>query len=69
MFLSWFNNGDATRILEYSLNTPFDLTTMSLVTSAGILLTTSDDNGVDNPSGMSFSKNGKRIFIVSHAHN
>ena len=69
MFLSWFNNGDATRILEYSLNTPFDLTTMSLVTSAGILLTTSDDNGVDNASGMSFSKNGKRIFIVSHAHS
>ena len=68
IFLSWFNNGDATRILEYSLNNPFDLTTMSLVTSAGILLTTSNDNGVDNASGMSFSKNGKRIFIVSHAH-
>ena len=33
MFLSWFNDGDGTRILEYNLNTPFDLTTMSLVTS------------------------------------
>ena len=69
MFLSWFNSGDATRLLEYDLNTPFDLTTMSLVTSAGIPLTTSDDNGVNNAAGISFSTNGKRIFIVSHAHN
>ena len=50
------------RILEYKLSTPYDLTTMSLVLSAGINL----GSHVANPMGMEFSENGKRIFIADH---
>ena len=36
---------------------------------AGIEIPTSTLNGVENPNGMRFSANGKRIFIISHADN
>ncbi len=52
------------RLLEYQLSTPYDLATISLVTSAGIAL---DGQGVVNPNTMRFSANGKRIFIISHS--
>jgi hypothetical protein len=51
------------RLLEYQLSTPYDLATISLVTTAGIAL---DGQGVSNPNSMRFSANGKRIFVVSH---
>ena len=54
------------RLLEYDLSTPYDLTTISLVTTAGIAL---DGQGVSNPMGMQFSANGKRLWIVSHTNN
>ena len=57
--------GEKPRLLEYQLSSPYDLATISLVTSAGIAL---DGQGVSNPNTMRFSANGKRIFIVSHTN-
>ena len=57
------------RLYEYNLSTPYDVSTLSIVTTAGIEIPTSTLNGVENPNGMRFSANGKRIFIISHADN
>ena len=54
-----------TRLLEYKLSTPYDITDLSLVTTAGIEL----EDEVSNPQTMRFSANGKRIFIVDHLGN
>ena len=54
------------KLYEYTLSTPYDLSTLSIVKSAGIGFSDSSTNGVDNPSGMRFSPGGKRIFITSH---
>ncbi len=73
LFLIWFEaNGDidvGARLLEYTLSTPYDLRTLSIVTSAGIEFDEPDESSkyVDNPASMRFSPNGKRIFITSHA--
>ena len=53
-----------TRLLEYQLSTPYDLTTISLVTNAGMEL----EEEVSNPKGMRFSSNGKRIWAVNHTN-
>ncbi len=69
LFLIWMDAADAdvgARLLEYTLSTPYDLTTLSLVTTAGIELSRSTTNGVENPASMRFSSNGKRIFVISH---
>ncbi|MDA9077010.1 autotransporter outer membrane beta-barrel domain-containing protein [Candidatus Pelagibacter sp.] len=68
LFLLFYDDVDSDvggRLYEYNLSTPYDVSTLSLVLTAGIAVpkTTS---GVDNPSGMKFSANGKRIFIVGH---
>ena len=68
LFLLFFDNEDSDvggRLYEYNLSTPYDVSTLSLVLTAGIAVpdTTS---GVNNPSGMKFSSDGKRIFIVGH---
>ena len=55
------------RLLEYTLSTPFDLTSMSLNKNAGIAISNSTTIGVSNPSGMRFSSDGKKIFITSHS--
>ena len=47
-------------IREYSLSTPYDLSTLTHVDSAGILLTQG------NPDSIFFSDNGKRIFVTDH---
>ena len=60
--------GFGARLLEYTLSTPYDLTTISLNKNAGIAISNSTTNGVSNPSGMRFSPDGKRLFITSHAH-
>lgn len=54
-----------TRLLEYKLSTPYDITDLSLVTTAGIEL----EDEVSNPQTMRFSANGKRIFIIDHLGN
>jgi len=54
------NAGSLDGIREYNLSTPYDLSTMSQVTSAGILLTQS------NPDAIFFGLNGKRIFVTDH---
>ena len=46
-------------IREYTLSTPYDLSTLSHVENAGILLT-------GNPDAIFFSANGKRIFVTNH---
>ena len=69
LFLVWMDVNDAAvgaRLLEYTLSTPYDLRTLSLVTTAGVKLGVSGNNNVQNPAGMRFSANGKRIFIISH---
>ncbi|MDA7767946.1 autotransporter outer membrane beta-barrel domain-containing protein [Candidatus Pelagibacter sp.] len=68
LFLLFYDNEDddvGGRLYEYNLSTPYDVSTLSLVLTAGIAVpdTTS---GVRNPSGMKFSSDGKRIFIVGH---
>ena len=58
------------RLLEYNLATPYDLTasSLSLVLNAGIAFSDDTSLGIDNPAGMRFSPDGKRLFITSHAH-
>ena len=51
---------DKDSIREYSLSTPYDLSTLTHVDSAGILLTQG------NPDSIFFSDNGKRIFVTDH---
>ena len=60
--------GFGARLLEYTLSTPYDLTTISLNKNAGIAISNSTTNGVSNPSGMRFSPDGKRLFITSHSN-
>ena len=61
------NNDVGARLYEYNLSTPYDVSTLSIVTTAGIEIPKSTLNGVENPAGMRFSANGKRIFIISHS--
>ena len=56
------------RLYEFSLSTPYDVSTLSIVTSAGIAIGTETQTGVTNPAGMRFSPDGKRLIITSHAH-
>ncbi len=51
-----------TRLLEYDLSTPYSLSTMSLVTDAGIEL----EDECANPMGIRFSNDGKRLWCVEH---
>jgi len=52
----------AGRILEYNLSTPYDVTTLTLNTSAGIRI----GSGSNNYMAITFGLSGKRIFIVDH---
>ena len=69
LFLNWFGNGDTVKLLEYTLSTPYDITSLQLVTTAGIDVGSSTAAKVENSAGMRFSANGKRIFIISHSGN
>ena len=65
IFISFNGRGggaasDKDSIREYSLSTPYDLSTLTHVDSAGILLTQG------NPDSIFFSDNGKRIFVTDH---
>ena len=68
LFLTFMDANDSdvgARLYEYNLSTPYDVSTLSIVTTAGIELPATI-NGAINPAGMRFSANGKRIFIISH---
>ncbi len=71
LFLIFMDSASDTvngRLYEFNLSTPYDVSTLSIVTSAGIALGTETQTGVDNPAGMRFSPNGKRLIITSHHH-
>ena len=71
LFLLFFDNasnGVGGRLYEYKLSSAYNLSTLNLVQSAGIKFNDTLTTGIDNPSGMRFSPNGKRLFISSHAH-
>ena len=51
-----------TRLLEYQLSIAYDLSTISLVTDAGIGL----DTPVGNAKGLDFSPDGKRLWVIDH---
>ncbi len=62
------NNGSDvrnTRLLEYELSTPYSLSTMSLVTNAGMEL----EDECNNPMGIRFSKDGKKLWCVEHINS
>ena len=56
------------RLYEFNLSNPYDVSTLSIVTSAGIEIGTATQTGVTNPAGMRFSPSGKKLIITSHAH-
>ena len=62
IFHEFDGDPDQTRLLEYQLSTPFDLTTISLVLTAGIELQAQ----TENPKGLRFSPDGKRLWTVDH---
>ncbi len=71
LFLIFMDSASETvngRLYEFNLSTPYDVSTLSIVTSAGIALGTETQTGVNNPAGMRFSPNGKRLIITSHHH-
>ena len=68
LFLSWFDNDGSAKLLEYTLSTPYDTTSIQLVTTAGIDMGTGTTANVINSAGIRFSANGKRIFIISHSN-
>ena len=52
-------------IREYTLSTPFDITTLTHEDDAGILLPNSGSS--ENPDAIHLSADGKRIFVVYHS--
>ena len=62
IFHSRLDASPNTRLLEYTMSTAFDLTTISLVTSGGIEL----EDETANPHGMVFSPDGTRLWTVDH---
>ena len=69
LFLSWFqysSGSKSAKLLEYTLSTPYDITSIQLVIKAGIEMGTGTTADVINSTGIRFSANGKRIFIISH---
>ncbi|MDA7781830.1 secretion protein, partial [Candidatus Pelagibacter sp.] len=51
-----------TRLLEYQLSTAYDLSTISIITDAGIEL----NDEASNPKGLRFSPDGKRFWVTDH---
>ena len=66
IFLS-FNDvsGEGDGIKEYNLSTPYDIATMSLVTSGGIDLASGAEGF--NPDALFIGLSGKRLFVSDHA--
>ena len=57
-------NGNGDGVKEYNLSTPYDIATMSLVTSGGIHL--SKGAAGFNPDAIFIGLNGKRLFVTDH---
>ena len=57
-------NGEGDGVKEYNLSTPYDIATMSLVTSAGIHLSEGAEGF--NPDAIFIGLNGKRLFVTDH---
>ena len=57
-------NGEGDGVKEYNLSTPYDIATMSLVTSGGIHL--SKGAAGFNPDAIFIGLNGKRLFVTDH---
>ena len=64
-------NNHYTRLLEYQLSIAYDLSTIAIVTDAGIRLQNSSSNitPVGNAKGIDFSPDGKRFWVVDHGGN
>ena len=61
LFLIFFDEtDDNTRLYEYNLTTPYDLTTLSLNTNAGIELTFAEN--IDNAAGIHLVPTEKDYF-------
>ena len=56
---------DEDSIYEYTLTTPFDVSTASHAGNDGFSVTTQDRN----PTGMAFSNDGAKMFVVGNAGN
>ena len=56
-------NGEGDGVKEYNLSTPYDVATMSLVTSGGIHLSGAEGF---NPDAIFVVLNGKRLFVTDH---
>ena len=84
LFLLFFDNHSSdvgARLYEFNLYTPYDLSSLitkhqnlpdpvSRVSTAGILLHDKiNNNGAHNSTGLTFSSDGKRIFIVSYGES
>ena len=71
IFISFNGTGEGAAnksgIREYSLSTPYDISTLTHVDTAGILLPNAVPS--DNPDALSLSADGKKIFIVYHGTN
>ena len=74
LFLLWADmvtssgdEGVGARLYEYTLSTPYDVSTLSLVLTAGIELPDTII-GANDPGGMRFTPDGKRIVIISHSN-
>ena len=65
IFHSRLDASPNTRLLEYTMSTAFDLTTISLVTSGGIEL----EDETKNPNGLVFSPDGTRLWTLDHQDN
>ena len=80
LFLIFFDNVSPNvggRLYEFNLYTPFDLSSSSFVTNPSTPVSREDDAGIElhdtistggvhNPTGLKFSPDGKRIFIISY---
>ncbi len=56
--------GEGDGVKEYNLSTPYDIATMSLVTSGGIHLSEGAEGF--NPDAIFIGSNGKRLFVTDH---
>ncbi|MDC1463798.1 autotransporter domain-containing protein [Alphaproteobacteria bacterium] len=69
LFIVFDGNGSNhwTRLLEYHLSIAYDLSTISIVTDAGIRLQEDlTTTPVGNPKGLDFSPDGKKFWVVDH---
>ena len=62
------NEDVGAHLYEYTLTTPYDVSTLVLNKNAGIKLL-DNISGANDPQAMRFTPDGKRIFIISHSND